>query len=123
MRHLVLACMLAAASAALAQANPYEGKWTAKYTTANGNLAQAEVVVQGMGGSWDRLGGKARSDRCTFGAAPIEVASATADELMFKVLRSQALQGCTDMQLTLRRVDDKTLQGAFGNGIAVELTR
>lgn len=123
MRCLILSLSLGLSGAAWGQdTTPYEGSWTAKWTTQNHVPAEGAVVVKGMAGTFKRLG-RAGRDPCPFLSAPIEVTVATADTLSFTVLRSQALQGCTDSTLTLQRVEANRLQGSFASGVAIELTR
>ncbi|MBU1361018.1 MAG: hypothetical protein KKC85_02790 [Gammaproteobacteria bacterium] len=101
----------------------YEGTWTAKFETKRGTGRGGVVVIQGSGGTWDMEGGGRQTDPCTGRQAPILVQSATADELVFEVKRSTALAGCPDSTLTMKRVDEKTLQGAMRDGRSFTLTR
>ena len=50
---------------------------------------------------------------CTGRAYPIAVQVASATELKFEISRAKTLAGCKDGTATLRRVDDKTLEGEF----------
>lgn len=53
---------------------------------------------------------------CLVVVAPINVISATGDEIVFEINRSKRLEGCRDETVTLNRVDDKTLLGTFYGG-------
>ena len=51
------------------------------------------------------------------------ILNSTADALSFEVKMSEALAGCVDSTVTLKRIDDKTLKGMRGSRTEVTLTR
>ena len=56
-------------------------------------------------------------------AAPIAIQRATAEELVFEIKRSEALQGCKDSLAKLKRSDGNTLEGQFDAGRKIKLVR
>lgn len=48
--------------------------------------------------------------------APIAIQHASPDELVFEVNRSKVLKGCKDNIVTLKRVNETTLQGELDDG-------
>ncbi|KQP14707.1 hypothetical protein [Pseudorhodoferax sp. Leaf267] len=123
MRNWIATLLLCAAQAALAQPNPFEGQWTARFKTF-GQDREAKLDVQPPGGTWQVLYLPAGADICFKLKAPIEVLRSTSDEMEFVVQRSKTLAGCADIKpIVLRRIDDKTLEGAFADGIPLRLTR
>lgn len=113
---------LAAASATAQQANPYDGSWRAAFEGQRGAGREGKVVISGQAGSWD-MAVTDRKDPCVGRAAPISVQRSTPEELVFEINRSKALAGCKDTTVRFRRVDDNVLQGGFGGGRAMTLTR
>ena len=110
-----LTSFLFAASVLAQEPNPYNGTWRAEFESQRGGKMEGTVLIKDQGGTWDMLT-SARNNPCVGRAAPIAIQRATADELVFEIKRSQALQGCKDGLATLKRSDDKTLQGEFDEG-------
>ena len=112
--------------------NPYNGNWKATWVaTAKEQIAtkfhrEADVVIRDDGGSFQNLasasGGK-RGNPCVGQKAPISVKKATAEELVFVIEFSRALQGCNDSVVKLQRVDDKTLKGVRDKDNEITLVR
>ncbi len=116
-------------SIALAQGpNPYNGKWVAKYKGEGGVATEAEVVVTDDSGTWKswdtpQFLHSPKRNPCLGRDLPIAVQRASTGELAFRIEASKALAGCPNRSVTLKRVDDKTLQGRFDDGRALTLTR
>lgn len=113
-------------SIAFAQgSNPYNGKWLAKFQGERGGAREAELVVKNDGGTWKVWGTSHDTKRnpCIGRDLPIAVQRASIGELAFRIESSKALSGCTDRSVTLKRVDDKTLQGQFDDGRTLTLVR
>ncbi|MBY0420311.1 MAG: hypothetical protein K2W88_19845, partial [Pararheinheimera sp.] len=87
-----------------------------------GAKMEGAVVIKDQGGTWDMLT-SVRNNPCAGRAAPIAIQRMTADELVFEIKRSQALPGCKDGLATLKRSDDKTLEGEFDAGRKLKLVR
>ncbi|MGC3985812.1 MAG: hypothetical protein QM777_14455 [Pseudorhodoferax sp.] len=123
MRKRIAACLLGLAPWAFAQTGAFDGEWTAHFNAAN-QPRTARVVIKGEGGSWQTLYLPQGADICFKLEVPIEVSSTTAQEITFRGRASKALAGCADGNpVTLKRVDDKTLEGAMGDGRPVRLVR
>jgi len=113
-------------SIAFAQgSNPYNGKWQAKFQGERGGAKEAELVVKDNGGTWRVWGTSHDTKRnpCIGRELPIAVQRASTGELAFRIESSKALTGCTDRSVTLKRVDDKTLEGQFDDGRTLTLVR
>ncbi|VWX61426.1 conserved exported hypothetical protein [Burkholderiales bacterium 8X] len=91
-------------------ANPWDGKWQVVFKTERGTDRDGTVTVAGTAGTWD-LNVAQRNDPCAGRAYPIEVAIATADELVFKVARLKTLAGCQDNTMRLKPAGEKVLEG------------
>lgn len=105
--------------------NPYNGKWIAKFQGQRGGARETELVVKDDGGTWKVWGTSHGTKRnpCIGRDLPIVVQRASTSELAFRIESSKALSGCTDRSVTLKRVDDKTLQGQFDDGRTLTLVR
>jgi hypothetical protein len=64
-----------------------------------------------------------RTDACIGREAPITVQVASAEELVFKVNRSQVLTGCPDFVMKFKKIDDKTMKAELPGGRSATLTR
>ena len=101
-RHVVLAfAVLGTAALAQDAPNPYEGNWTGTCGV------PFELEIHGNAGKWKPHANKGmtKNNPCTAYVKPVVVDKATADELVFTVKGSEALQGCPDPRLTFHRVD------------------
>jgi hypothetical protein len=105
--------------------NPYNGTWIAKFQDKRGGAQEAELVVKDDGGTWKIWGTPRDTKRnpCIGRDLPITVGLASAAGLAFRIEGSKALTGCPDGRVTLKRVDDKTLEGQFGDGRTLTLVR
>lgn len=123
MKFWLVAAGITCAGLALAQeANPYNGKWRVDVETRNGFKYQAALLVNDKAGTYQAVA-HLRNDACAGREAPIAVKQATSDVLEFAVLKSQALAGCKDWTVTLKRKDDKTLEGRFPDGSQATVVR
>lgn len=129
---LIIVILLALGAGVALAENPYNGNWKATWVaTAKEQIAtkfhrEADVVIRDDGGSFQNLasasGGK-RGNPCVGQKAPISVKKATAEELVFVIEFSRALQGCNDSVVKLQRVDDKTLKGVRDKDNEITLVR
>ena len=103
-------------------ANPHNGTWAILMEGFERAAVQGTATVKDEGGTWSTTI-SARKDPCIGRDAPITVQTASADELVFKVNRSQILAGCPDFTLRFKKVDDKTMKAELTGGRAVTLTR
>lgn len=107
---LALAALALAAQAQ--ESNPYNGTWKAEYTNRNGATREGKVVISDRTGTWD-MAVQRGNNPCAGRAYPIAVTVANATELSFEISRAKTLAGCKDGSASLKRVDDKTLEGEF----------
>lgn len=114
MKVCFVVALAAVAMPALAQqdSNPYNGTWKAEYTTRSGAARVGKVVIADRTGTWD-MAVQRGSNPCAGRAYPIAVTVASESSLSFEISRAKTLTGCKDGSATLRRVDDKTLEGEF----------
>ena len=103
-------------------ANPYNGTWAVLMEGFERAAVQGTAIVKDESGTWS-ITASAQNDPCIGRDAPIAVQTASADELVFKVNRSQILAGCPDFTLRFKKVDDKTMKAQLTGGRAVTLTR
>ena len=118
----LIALGLPCASAFAQATNPHNGAWKVQFDSTERVQVQGTVDVKDDGGAWKIVSRDSR-DACAGREAPIVVRKATAEQLVFRVMRSQALAGCPDFTVTMNRVDDNSLQGAINNGWKVQMTR
>lgn len=116
------AALLWLSAAVAAQAVSYDGNWRASFKSARGADRGGTVVLAGETGTWD-MEVSNRNDPCAGRAYPVAVQKATADELVFEVSRAKVLTGCATSIMSFKRVDDKTLEGAFEDGRKLTLTK
>ncbi len=104
--------LFACNAAAVAQTNPFIGKWTASWTGDRRSL-EASLVIEQTGGTWRTLT-RNKLDNCAGREAPIAIESFTPDSMTMQLKYSEVLQGCTDSKVELKRVDENTLTGTRG---------
>lgn len=108
--------------------HPYNGTWNLALDAATGVAATTRVGIHGTvdvkddGGSWKTVASFA-TDQCAGREAPLVVHSASAEQLVFRVMRSKVLAGCPDFTVTMQRVGENDLQGKLANGWKVQMTR
>ena len=118
----VLAAITLSATVFAQAANPHNGTWAILMEGFERAAVQGTAIVKDEGGTWSTTA-SARNDPCIGRDAPIAVQTASGDELVFKVNRSQILAGCPDFTLRFKKVDDKTMKAQLTGGRAVTLTR
>ncbi|QIL70458.1 hypothetical protein G7048_08895 [Diaphorobacter sp. HDW4B] len=102
-------------------ANPFIGKWNVEWQ-GDKKSQEAELEITASGGTWKTATSK-RKDPCVGLAAPVEIASASAEKLEFIIKFSTALQGCKDSStLSLVRDADGKVSGLRGEN-PLTLTR
>jgi hypothetical protein len=121
-RTILLTGFFFAASVLAQEPNPYNGTWRAEFENQRGTKLEGTVLIKDQGGTWDMLT-SAKNNPCVGRAAPITIQRASADELVFEIKRSQALHGCRDTQVVLKKFDAKTLEGVFDEGRKIKLVR
>ena len=102
--------------------NPYIGTWSVEFVTPKGKIQKGTVILNQENGTWD-MKHQNFQNSCSGKPFPIVIKKATADKLVFKILRSRVLSGCTDHTAVLKPVNDKALQGETKNGLKITLVR
>ncbi len=111
------------ASAVVAQtANPYNGTWKVLLEGFERAKVEGTAVIKDEGGTYG-MTASSRIDACIGREAPITVLVASAEELVFKVTRSQVLTGCPDFTMKFKKIDDKTMKAELQGGRSATLTR
>ena len=118
LKHILFFMFATSSFAAFCQpANSFLGKWKVTWSSANGSPQVSNLNIDGSGGSWQTLIAKKRGPRtssCDGLEVPISIESSSADAMTIKLKFSEALQGCADSTVELKRVDDKTITGRRG---------
>lgn len=123
--HLALTVLLSCIGVPLHAQPDLTGKWKATFSTEGGDGREADVVVEGTGGTWTTYarGNKDKRDVCVGRALPITLSDGGSSTVSLVVEGSKAVDGCRDRKARLTVVDAKTLEGEFSNGRAIKLTR
>jgi hypothetical protein len=111
--------------ACLAQtSDSLEGVWTANFNALNGTQREAKVAIKGGEGTWKLATARTnREDPCIGSPIPFTV-SKEEDVIRFAMSPSRNLAGCgADYTLTVKKVDERTLEGSFRDGRKFVLTR
>jgi len=104
------------------QPNPYNGTWRVEFASQKDVVREGEVVIKDEAGSWQVLRHK-KGNPCAGREAPVSIQLATEVGLVFAVNASKVITGCKDQVVTLKRVDDRTLQGTMDDGREITMVR
>ena len=119
---LVIGSLLLSPVALAEGPNPYTGTWTAEFVTSKGKTRKGTVILKQKDGTWDMKHQRFQNP-CSGKPFPIVIKKASEDKLVFKILRSRVLSGCTDHTAVLKPINDKTLQGETKSGQKITLVR
>lgn len=111
-----LACIAQEASAPT-------GAWVLKFRSLNGRDIEAKIVFADNAGTFKLTGRLNREDPCSSIEAPIVLSKLTSDGFEMAIKRSQALTGCQDATLTLKRVDASNYEGKLADGRPVAMVK
>lgn len=130
MKKLLLSSMACLwVSAALAQqeadTNEFNGKWNVSIQPGGGRPFAATLTLENFGGTWqdNAAAGLVKGKNCKGHKFPITVQNSIRSELAFTVWGSAVSPACPDIGMTLKPLNEKTLEGTTANGGAVRLTR
>jgi hypothetical protein len=128
MRHLHRLLFVAAACLAAGGASsqsPLDGSWRVAFETEGNEAREGIVELKGGAGTWTTYGRSVRDrkDVCVGRPLPLSVTGDANSTLSLQVDAASAVPGCRDRKATLKRVDDRTLEGAFDNGRPLKLVR
>ena len=95
----------------------YTGTWKASMIDKKEGLRTGVVEINDQDG-YMRMYSICVPAKCACRSlrAPIAVKVASSNELVFKVLKSRVLKGCSDHTAKLRRLNGNTLEGELGKG-------
>lgn len=106
-------CLLINATIANAEsANPFFGKWKAEWQSAK-KMEESHFTIDDKGGSWRTLS-HSRNDPCAGKEVPIQIENSSPEAMTLKLKFSEALPGCTDATVRLKRADDGSVSGKRG---------
>lgn len=119
---LVTLGLAVAASAARAdpQGAAFAGQWKATWEGPQRNT-EARVDIGDGSGSWQGFG-RSKDNPCVGLRSPIEMQDSPTDELRFVIRSSQAMAGCPDSRVQVKRVDERTATGTL-NSRPLTMTR
>lgn len=104
----------------------FDGRWGGSFVAPGGGMTLVvELIVNGASGTWQIFpnGIQAREFPCLLPRHAVTVRHRSATELRFTIDASQTLRGCQDGRAALWLVDDQHLEGRFGDGRELKLTR
>jgi hypothetical protein len=105
--------MLAGVSLVNAESeNPFLGRWKAEGQVGK-KVLEAHLTIDANGGTWRTLA-FSKTDGCVGKEVPIKFGAVTPDSMTLILRFSEALHGCTDDTVVLKRIDDKTITGKRG---------
>jgi len=125
-RFFLLGSALLATIASAQESFPYDGKWRASFRGPGGEQATAELALKGTGGTWRYVPNRGHMNSrypCLDREFPVVVRSTSASEFKFDIDASKELPGCKDRSVTVKVLDSKNLEGQFGDGVVLKLTR
>ena len=121
-RLIAAASLLLALTCAIAQSPRYQGSWTGTFQATPTAQLTVDVEFDGNAGKW-RAASSNRNNPCLNRDFPVVITNQSDTELTFEVYGSKTLVGCTDATVSLKAVDEKTLDGALNDGRRVRLMR
>lgn len=121
-KSLIIASLLSCFAATAQEPGLYDGTWDAKMVNNKGQTFKGTVTFRDQDGTWDIAWQNAKNP-CSGMRAPVVIQRAATDELVFEIKRSKALKGCKDNTVTLKRINETTLQGELDDGRKLTLVR
>jgi hypothetical protein len=120
---VLLAAICLIASTAHSQADStLNGDWVARFPSLTGNPAQVNLKIVDSTGTWQSMA-RNPNNPCLGRKYPVSVAVTGPDTVTLTVTGSQALAGCDDFKLELKRLSATALEGQFPDGRKVSVTR
>ena len=104
-----------------------DGRWTGTTTSAtSGAELLIDVEIKDQAGTWTYTAPGAnpkRAGACFGRPFPLEVRPQPGDQYAVSVDGARVITGCPVFSLTLKRIDETTLEGTFANGRPAKLVR
>ncbi len=118
MKHvLAVSCFFVCALAGAQTPPVYLGTWKVTWQGER-RLQEAVLKVSESGGTW-KAATSSRNDPCVGREAPISFEEINGDEATLRLKFSEALRGCADTTIKLKKLSDKAMTGTRE---AVEMT-
>ncbi|WP_077037983.1 hypothetical protein [Pelomonas sp. KK5] len=121
--------LLLASTLAQAQQEPdtdaFNGKWNVRIDAGSGHARTATLTLVNWAGTWvaTSLPNGPRSKVCIGRKLPVTVQVSQAATLEFTAWGAQIATACPDLNMVLRPVSEKVLEGSLSTGETVTLTR
>ncbi|MES2099226.1 MAG: hypothetical protein V4569_05350 [Pseudomonadota bacterium] len=125
LRSIALFAALAATMGAARAEPELNGTWQATFTTASSENRGAQVVIDGLGGTWTTCARSAQRHRhsCVGRPQPISLSDSGASTVTLRIEGSKPRAANTGRQARLTLVDMLTLEGEFDDGRVLRLVR
>lgn len=127
MRALAVGLSLLACTGHAQTPTSLDGRWTGTTTSAtSGAELLIDVEIKDQVGTWTYTAPGANAKRagpCFGRAFPLEVRPQPGNQYAVSVDGAWHITGCPVFSLTLKRVDETTLEGTFANGRPARLVR
>lgn len=124
---IIASCLLG--GPAMAQQEPdtdaFNGKWNVRIDSSSGHARTATLTLVNWGGTWvttSLLDGP-KTKACVGKKFPVTVQVSQAATLEFTAWGAQISKACPDLNMVLRPLSDKVLEGSLSTGESVTLTR
>ena len=125
-RSIVVALLMSVAHLAFAQdSHSLNGTWRAQFEGTHGANREATLVVTDKGATWKEFGRQnaGKLNRCVAREFPVAVHTRSKNRISLDIEAGDVIEGCSDLHLTVRWVDEKTLEGSTRAGASVKITR
>jgi len=105
----------------------YDGQWNARYTREDSLWDHGRLSLNGQSGTWRYISNHAPSGSrfpCLNRDFPVTAEANSPNELRVHIESSKLIRSCNDRTLTLKALEDNTLEGHFdGSDAAIIFTR
>jgi hypothetical protein len=121
-RLLLIAACLAPLPVLAQDPNPLNGNWIARFNLPNGVSREARLEISGDKGTWQSRASN-RNDPCVGKQMPVVVSDFDGQGFKLAILGSQALRGCPDTALDVKREGEQAWLGESPQGLKVLIAR
>ncbi|MCA0242681.1 MAG: hypothetical protein LCI02_17665 [Proteobacteria bacterium] len=111
-RALGILCLAASALASAQTPSAFLGTWTVTWDGGK-RPQQARLVITESGGTWKQAA-STKLDPCLGREVPVSLEGVDGDAATIHLKFSEALPGCTDVKIKVRKLNDKALAGTRG---------
>jgi len=117
---LAMSAALLVGAAHSQSSNPLDGKWEVTIPFPSKSIV-ADLQINGETGMFRSHFGGGKNNACGSKETPVVVRMATQDEMKLTLEYSKVLDGCRDLHLNAKRVDEATFKGRWPNAQNSEL--